>query len=336
MKPPSRLRSAPARFRLDPAVPVWTDREKRRLLQALRAQAQTPGPLRPEQLKKYLPSRHEDEILAFVDLLKERVAREAVKARYRYRQCKEKDAPVPAPIEVWIHLAKKLTGCLEDAVTAAFSQVLTIASAEPLSLLHSVPPKPVEVNAAQCMNPSVPSKNMKSNTESEEATISSNIKQLTPAENGELHVDFEKIYKYLSVISRGSKAPELPPGESAVLLDLLSSLPEELSHLDYKKLKGHMYKCYTDLSAHYKNEKNTRKAKINPLVNNSEGLPETFYNVPSVGNSFSQEQGGTSCRASLSVTASTSSTDWKTLGICPLNSFWFPLDILAHKKEILD
>uniref|UniRef100_A0A2D4GRW7 snRNA-activating protein complex subunit 2 n=2 Tax=Micrurus corallinus TaxID=54390 RepID=A0A2D4GRW7_MICCO len=337
MKPPSRLRSAPARFRLDPAVRVWTDREKRRLLQALRAQAQTPGPLRPEQLKKYLPSRNEDEILAFVDLLKERVAREAVKARYRYRQCKEKDAPVPAPIEVWIRLAKKLTGCLEDAVTAAFSQVLTIASAEPLSLLHSVPPKPVEVNAAQCMTPAVPSKNKKSNAESEEATISSNVEHLTPAENGELHVDFEKIYKYLSVISRGSKAPELPPGESAVLLDLLLSLPEELSHLDYKKLKGHMYKCYIDLSAHYKNEKSTRKAKISPLVNNNEDLPETFYNVPSVGNSFSQEKGDTSSSiSSTSVTASTSSTDWKTLGICPLNSFWFPLDILAQKKEILD
>ncbi|KAK9404366.1 snRNA-activating protein complex subunit 2 [Crotalus adamanteus] len=266
MKPPSRLRSAPVRYRLDPTIRVWTDREKRRLLHALRAQAQTPGPLRPEQLKEYLPSRNEDEILVFVDQLKERVAREAVKARYRYRQCKQKDAPVPAPIEVWIRLAKKLTGCLEDAVTAAFSQVLTIASAEPLSLLHSVPSKPVEGNAAQCMIPIVPSKNMKSNTESEQATVSSDVEQLTPAENGEIHVDFEKIYKYLSVISRGSKAPELPPGESAVLLDLLLSLPEELSHLDYKKLKGHMYKCYIDLSAHYKNEKSTMKAKFSPLI----------------------------------------------------------------------
>ncbi|KAL7985185.1 hypothetical protein Chor_003755 [Crotalus horridus] len=337
MKPPSRLRSAPARYRLDPTIRVWTDREKRRLLHALRAQAQTPGPLRPEQLKKYLPSRNEDEILVFVDQLKERVAREAVKARYRYHQCKQKDAPVPAPIEVWIRLAKKLTGCLEDAVTAAFSQVLTIASAEPLSLLHSVPPKPVEGNAAQCMIPIVPSKNMKSNTESEEATVSSDVEQLTPAENGEIHVDFEKIYKYLSVISRGSKAPELPPGESAVLLDLLLSLPEELSHLDYKKLKRHMYKCYIDLSAHYKNEKSTMKAKFSPLVNHNEDLPETFYNVPSAENNFSKKQEDTSSNTcSTSGTTSTPSADWKTLGICPLNSFWFPLDILAQKKEILD
>lgn len=125
--------------------------------------------------------------------------------------------------------------------------------------------------------------------------------------------------------------------ESAVLLDLLLSLPEELSHLDYKKLKGHMYKCYIDLTAHYKNEKSTRKAKISPLVNNNEDLPKTCYNVPSAGNSFSQEQEDiSSTPSSTSGTASTSSTDWKTLGICPLNSFWFPLDILAQKKEILD
>ncbi|XP_007432726.1 snRNA-activating protein complex subunit 2 [Python bivittatus] len=335
MKPPSRLRSAPARYNLGPTTRVWTDREKRRLLQALRAQAQTPGPLRSELLKKYLPSRNEDEILAFVDQLKERVAREAVKAQYRYRQCKQKDAPIPAPIEVWIRLAEKLTGCLEEAVTAAFSQVLTIASAEPLCLLHSVPPKPVELKTAQCMSPTIPSKNMKSNIESEEATISSDVEQLTPAEN-ELRVDFEKIYKYLSVISRGSKAPELPPGESAVLLDLLLSLSEELSHLDYKKLKGHMHKCYMDLSAHSTNEKSRMKAEISQLVNHNEDLHET-YDVPSARNSFSQHQEDISSSASsTSGTTSASSTDWKTLGICPLNSFWFPLDILAQKRESLD
>ncbi|KAH0618721.1 hypothetical protein JD844_018162 [Phrynosoma platyrhinos] len=100
MKPPSRLRSVPARYCVGSAPQVWTDREKRRLLQALRAQTQIPGPLRPERLKKYLPSKEESEIMEFVDLLKERVAREAVKAQYRYRQSRQKDAPIPAPIEV--------------------------------------------------------------------------------------------------------------------------------------------------------------------------------------------------------------------------------------------
>lgn len=98
-----------------------------------------------------------------------------------------------------------------------------------------------------------------------------------------------------------------------------------------------MYKCYIDLSAHYKNEKSRMKAKFSPLVNNNEDLPETFYNVPSAGNSFSKKQEDTSpSTCSTSGTTATPSTDWKTLGICPLNSFWFPLDILAQKKEILD
>lgn len=98
-----------------------------------------------------------------------------------------------------------------------------------------------------------------------------------------------------------------------------------------------MYKCYIDLSAHYKNEKSRMKGKFKPLVNINEDLPETFYNVPSAGDSFSKKQEDTSSSTcTTSGTTPTPFTDWKTLGICPLNSFWFPLDILAQKKEILD
>ncbi|XP_061488622.1 snRNA-activating protein complex subunit 2 [Rhineura floridana] len=329
MKPPSRLRSAPARYDLGPTTQVWTDREKRRLLQALRAQGQ--GPLRPELLKKYLPSRDEAEILAFVHHLKERVAREAVKEQYQYRQRKQKDAPIPAPIEVWTELAEKLTGRLEDAVTAAFSQVWTIASAEPLSLHHSVPPKPVVKNS-QSSSPTLHSEGTKSNEESQETAVSSNIEELAPAENGGFYVDFEKIYKYLSVISRGSKAPELPPGESAVLLDLLLSLPEELGFLDFKKLKSHMHKCYMELSAHYTGEKNKMK-EASQAANSSEEP-----HVHPATSCLPQQQEHTTSANSETDTASpfASAMDWKTLGICPLNSFLFPLDVLVRKEESFD
>lgn len=60
MKPPSRRRSAPARYDWGATARVWTEKEKRRLLTALRAQAQ--GPLQPKLLKKYLPSRDEAEV----------------------------------------------------------------------------------------------------------------------------------------------------------------------------------------------------------------------------------------------------------------------------------
>ncbi|XP_066480152.1 snRNA-activating protein complex subunit 2 [Tiliqua scincoides] len=335
MKPPSRRRSAPARYGLGGAARVWTAKEKRRLLTALRAQGQ--GPLQPQLLKKYLPSRDEAEILAFVDLLKLRVAREAVQDQYQYRQRKQKDAPIPAPIEVWTELAEKLTGGLEDAVTTAFSQVLTVASAEPLSLFYSIPPKPVDAKNTQS-SPSLHSENRKPSEESQAATISSNTEKLGPEQN-EFHIDFERIYMYLSVISRGSKAPELPPSESAVLLDLLLSLPEELGFLDFKKLKSHMHKSYMDLSARYKSERSKTQAESSLPVRNSSELQDTTLS-PHAATSTLPQQEDTSCTtptvASKSDNTQTSAVNWKVLGVCPLNSFSFPLDMLSQKKQSLD
>ncbi|KAJ6659441.1 hypothetical protein lerEdw1_018675 [Lerista edwardsae] len=332
MKPPSRRRSAPARYGLGATARVWTEKEKRRLLTALRAQAQ--GPLQPKLLKKYLPSRDEAEILAFVDLLKLRVAREAVQDQYRYRLRKRNDAPIPAPIEVWIELAEKLTGGLEDAVTTAFSQVLTVASAEPLSLLHSMPPKPVETKNTQS-SPALHSDNRKTSEESQAAAIASKTEEPDPGQD-EFKIDFERIYKYLSVISRGSKAPELPPCESAVVLDLLLSLPEELGFLDFKKLKSHMHKSYMDLRARYKGERSKMQAESSQPARNNKELQDTTLNSHTA--SSPQQEEGTSCTTSASKSDKTqaSTTDWKALGICPLNSFSFPLDMLSQKKESLD
>ncbi|XP_067171121.1 snRNA-activating protein complex subunit 2-like [Apteryx mantelli] len=151
MKPPLRTRLTPARYVTGPgaaaAAPeppraAWSAREKRALLGALRAQAALgASELEPRRLRERLPRRSEAEILAFVSHLKGRVAREAV--RTEYRQCLEEQrrrrAEIPAPIEVWTDLAEKLSEQLEEATVAAFSQVLTIAAAEPLSLLRSVP-----------------------------------------------------------------------------------------------------------------------------------------------------------------------------------------------------
>ncbi|XP_033008325.1 snRNA-activating protein complex subunit 2 isoform X2 [Lacerta agilis] len=307
MKPPSRQRSAPARYRMAPTSQAWTDPEKRRLLRALRAHGQ--GPLRPELLKEYLPSRDEEEIMAFVEHLKERVAKEAVKEQYQYRQRKQKDAPIPAPIEVW-----------------------TIASTEPLTLLHSVPPKSVVTKNSQCSSQNLHSESRKSNEESHEPTVSSSVEEIAPAENSGFHVDFEKIYKYLSVISRGCKAPELPPGESAVVLDLLLSLPEELGFLDYKKLKSHMHKCYTELNTHYTGERSRMKEGNQPVNNNG----ELFLHVQPATSGLPQQESSSSPTTSQDDATSASAMDWKTLGICPLNSFLIPLDILARKEEIFD
>ncbi|XP_056156561.1 uncharacterized protein snapc2 [Lampris incognitus] len=62
-------------------------------------------------------------------------------------------------------------------------------------------------------------------------------------------VDFEKIYRYLSTIEKDNKECILSPMESAVVLDMVMSLPEELLMLDCKTLQRHMIKMYTCLSA---------------------------------------------------------------------------------------
>ncbi|XP_076581409.1 uncharacterized protein snapc2 isoform X2 [Chaetodon auriga] len=53
-------------------------------------------------------------------------------------------------------------------------------------------------------------------------------------------VDFERIYRYLSVIHKPNEECNLTPMESAIVLDLLMSLPEELPLLDCSKLHKHL------------------------------------------------------------------------------------------------
>ncbi|XP_068780128.1 snRNA-activating protein complex subunit 2 [Struthio camelus] len=228
MKPPLRTRLAPARYATGPggaaaaaaAEPpraAWSAREKRALLGALRAQAALgTTELEPRRLRERLPRRSEEEIAAFVSHLKGRVAREAVQTQYRQwlEEQRRRRAEIPAPIEVWTDLAEKLSEQLEEATSAAFSQVLTVAAAEPLSLLRSVPPRPNPEAGAERFT-----------------------------------VDFEKVYGYLSLLARGGKTPELSPGESAVLLALLTSLPAEVAGLDGGALRRHLRDAYSELTS---------------------------------------------------------------------------------------
>uniref|UniRef100_A0A667XRR7 snRNA-activating protein complex subunit 2 n=1 Tax=Myripristis murdjan TaxID=586833 RepID=A0A667XRR7_9TELE len=68
-------------------------------------------------------------------------------------------------------------------------------------------------------------------------------------------VDFEKIYRYLSSIHMKDEECALTPMESAIVLDLLMSLPEELPKLDCNNLQRHMIQVYSGLSAPANSEK---------------------------------------------------------------------------------
>ncbi|XP_078527528.1 tRNA-queuosine alpha-mannosyltransferase isoform X2 [Lissotriton helveticus] len=271
MKPPVRRRMAPLRLAIDPKFLwcrrrcVWMKKEKIRLLRALKAQAPYKE-LDIEMCKMELPKKTEGEIRHFIRGLKSRVAREAIRKQYkRYQAEKCWGEQILAPIEVWTELAEKVSDKLDDAVTAAFSQILTIAATEPTSLLHSIPTKPTNVpvkkplfkpesltnqgsfSSSTSWSPTEqtsPVSCTQSYTESPQASSGDGVK----SHEAEQTLDFENIYKYLFELSRGGPGPELSPFESAVVLDLLLSLPKELEQLDCLALRSHMYQSFRNLN----------------------------------------------------------------------------------------
>ncbi|XP_030635071.1 snRNA-activating protein complex subunit 2 [Chanos chanos] len=62
-------------------------------------------------------------------------------------------------------------------------------------------------------------------------------------------VDFSKMYRFLSTINSNTGELSLSAMESAVLLDLLMSLPEELPLLDCKELQHHFLQVYSGLTS---------------------------------------------------------------------------------------
>ncbi|KAH1182217.1 snRNA-activating protein complex subunit 2 isoform X1 [Mauremys mutica] len=404
MKPPVRTRSAPTRYETGPPAchaptrAPWTTREKQQLIKALKAlKAQAPqGELQATLLQEHLPRKSEAEILAFIHQLKGRVAREAI--QMEYRRCREeqtrKEAEILAPIEVWTDLAEKLTDKLEETMTAAFSQVLTIAVTEPLGLLHSIPQKLTRAAEKKVLPdsssqrdaspaPDDAARNGDAAPGPPAAAQSSNT-STDPGVHGEpekFSVDFEKIYKYLSMLSRDIKVPELSPCESAVVLDLLMSLPEELSKLDYDGLKSHMHRSYRALTA--RQPDGSRKgsdpgACAGELAADTPSASVACERPPSANLSVSctapaelaqpsdnQErpsrsgecEQGTQEPPQPSVSPSSAQRSashgqlpppihspaadaqksvWKDLGICPLNLFLVPLELLARKGDSLE
>ncbi|XP_074991154.1 snRNA-activating protein complex subunit 2 isoform X2 [Calonectris borealis] len=256
MKPPLRPRLAPARYVTGPGAAAeperpraaWSVREKRALLAALRAQAALGLPeLQPRPLRDRLPRRSE--------------------------------------AEVWLELAETLAEGLEEATAAAFSQVLTVAATEPLSLLHSVPPHPAGSAARPDAGGSAPG-----------TPVTPPSPPPQPRAPGGFAVNFQRVYEYLGRLCRGGKGPPLPPGESAVVLALLGSLPPELGALDRAALRAHLRAAYGALTA-------PRPPAPGP--------PPAPAGPPAPG---------------------PPSSGWGGVGLCPLNLFLVPLRLLARAE----
>ncbi|XP_019523203.1 PREDICTED: snRNA-activating protein complex subunit 2 isoform X1 [Hipposideros armiger] len=316
MKPPQRRRAAPVRY-LGEVIgsAAWSAREKRQLLRLLQMRRGQPEPDASE-LARELPGRSEAEIRDFLQQLKGRVAREAIQRVHpKGPRCRE--TQTPAPIEVWMDLAEKITGPLEETLTVAFSQVLTIAATEPISLLHSKPPKPTQA-CGKLLLLSAPGGQEDLSPEAHSpATPEVPSESLAgPSPEGDVQVDFEKIYKYLSSISRSFHGPELSAAESAVVLDLLMALPEELPHLPCAALAEHMLDTYQRLMA--------------PQSDPSSGSLGLGAEDCGTGSGGQEDADLATPQAPENAGPCEPRSTWQAAGVSPLNPFLVPLELLGR------
>ncbi|EDL74993.1 small nuclear RNA activating complex, polypeptide 2, isoform CRA_a [Rattus norvegicus] len=244
MKPPQRRRKVPARYTGEATGPTaWSPREMRHLLRLLQARRGQPEP-DAKELAKELRGRSEAEICRFIQQLKGRVVREAI---------------------------RKASGTNPE--TSGLVPEVSVPD----------PDAPTESLAG-------------SSTERDFA------------------VDFEKIYKYLSSSSRGGHGPELSAVESAVVLNLLMSLAEELPHLPCTALVDHLTKTYAQLTA--------PQASLD-----REKRPRPGTEDGGTDSTGPEETGQGSPQASEPTEPRLT---WKAAGVCPLNPFLVPLDLLSQ------
>ncbi|KAK1797046.1 hypothetical protein P4O66_008450 [Electrophorus voltai] len=153
MKPPSRQRILPLRFRsLKRAEPnhkfskLWYLYELRSLLRGLQQQKMNSN-LNLTELRKKLPKRSLLEIQNQIRSLRTRVVK---RVHLQVQKQRREEQKAKAPIQIWAELAQKMAGIHEETISSAFSQMLVIAATEPCSLGHSDPPRttdtPVDSN----------------------------------------------------------------------------------------------------------------------------------------------------------------------------------------------
>ncbi|XP_016058980.1 PREDICTED: snRNA-activating protein complex subunit 2 isoform X2 [Miniopterus natalensis] len=279
MKPPQRRRAAPARYLGEvTGTAVWGVREKRQLLRLLQTRRGQPEPDAVE-LARELPGRSE--------------------------------------AEVWMDLAEKITGPLEEALTVAFSQALTITAVEPISLLHSKPSKPTQARGKLLpLNTPSGQENQSPEVPGPTPEAPSELLLAGPSTEGDLEVDFEKIYKYLSSISHSCHGPELSAAESAVVLDLLMALPDELHHLPCAALAEHMMDTYLHLMA--------------PQSDPSSGSLGPGAEDCGTGSRGQEEASQATPQAPENARPSKLRSAWQAAGVCPLNPFLVPLELLGQ------
>uniref|UniRef100_A0A3P9BRW4 Small nuclear RNA activating complex polypeptide 2 n=1 Tax=Maylandia zebra TaxID=106582 RepID=A0A3P9BRW4_9CICH len=237
----------------------WHRDEKKKLLVALKGLSSRTAAGKTDIdcafLRKHLPTRSLSEIQSVVELLKNKVL---LNARLKLKRQRREERNVRKPIEEWTYMASSLVGTLEETISTAFSQPTTVAitsTSQSLSSSLNVPascsattltsvPRSVLSTAASsaissCSTPTTLPQSVSATAF--HAKFGRTSKYATKDMFGvKCVVDFERIYGFLSTVQKPNQDCQLTPMESAIVLDLLMSLPEELPLLDCNKLHKHM------------------------------------------------------------------------------------------------
>ncbi|XP_077401471.1 snRNA-activating protein complex subunit 2 isoform X2 [Vanacampus margaritifer] len=319
MKPPPRTRNKSVRNLSPNSEPPqtrrvcnWPRKELRMLLNALRRQSSSkkqssrgggggsPGNVDYNLLKQDVPSRSVCEIQSVVERIQNKVISGAI-LQLKTRTSTEMTAL--APIQLWTRLAQAVSGSFDAQLSKAFSQMWTVASTEPDTLKNCQPP---QLDAAQSEPmPAQASAVVPAEQLSRSGTNASE----------DFTVDFEKIYNYLGGIHKPKSKCELTAMESAVFLDLVMSLPEELGFLRCQSLHRHLIQAHQNLSEAKDSER--AQKELTELERQRRGSDQ-------------EPQRNDVDTAAAEQTSGSSEPVWT--GLCPpLNPFMIPLELLKRR-----
>ncbi|XP_067307567.1 snRNA-activating protein complex subunit 2 isoform X2 [Pseudorasbora parva] len=350
MKPPFRKRTEPSRF-LPKAIEKqqkvsdnsfcqgWDRKDLQNFLQALKQQQNFESELDLTEIQKKVPQRSLKEIEDLIKSLKSCMLQKVyLQVHSQRRECRK----AKVPIEIWAELVQKISKSHEKTISSAFSQILVIAATEPCGLMHSEPPHPTiktpafsSLHPAQSPKPpSRPSATGMSPNPSVFSTSAASIIQPDSSSNAVDHIsEFESASSSSHLMPNTPEAPassqmarnpshlqsEAEPTvsspvspESAVLLDMLMCLPEELPLLDCKELQHHFLQLHSQLS----------KTAI-----------MAASNVPNAADSTAITQKLRTTTGSSEESSSTEPAkdkDWATAGTCPLNPLLVPVTMLKR------
>uniref|UniRef100_A0A3Q1F6R3 Uncharacterized protein n=1 Tax=Acanthochromis polyacanthus TaxID=80966 RepID=A0A3Q1F6R3_9TELE len=240
MKPPPRARVKPNRNLRGESENCsgkvacrWQRAEQTKLLRALQRLSRTTGAKEDIDcafLAKYVPTRSISEVTFHSGL----------------KMWEEKK--VRKPIEDWTNMASAVTGSLEETISKAFSQKPGTNTSHPRVLLKTPPPTLGQARRLQAQSQVVRVPNGKIRPPQQQpsptAGRSPSATSTSQSQNAEQPTTIPSTSASKSIFAFYSTNlypnSVFCPAESAIVLDLLMSLPEQLPLLDCNKLRKHL------------------------------------------------------------------------------------------------